>query len=68
MIKKLTPKPNLELGLKFNETVIQLAPASHMSHHFSELNTNIEDYTDLTGLEVKPDLHPTRTKSKPKPN
>ena len=68
MIKKLTPKPKLELGLKLKKTVIQLAPASHMSHHFSELNTNIEDYTDLTELKVEPGLRPTRTKSKPKPN
>ena len=68
MIKKLTPKPKLELGSKLKKTVIQLAPTSHMSHHFSELNTNIEDYTDLTELKVKPDFHPTKPKSKPKPN
>ena len=71
MIKKLPPKPKLELEVKLKKTVIHIAPASHMSHHFSELNTNIKDYTDLTELkrlEVKQDLHPTRTKSKPKTN
>ena len=58
MIKKLTHKPKLELGLKLKKN-------SHDSHHFSELNTYIEDYTDLTELNVKPELHLTRAKSKP---
>ena len=30
------------VGIKIKKTVMQLGPASHMSQHFSGLNTNIK--------------------------